>query len=527
MANGFGLKVRKIYRDTYDFITEKWVVTHDEQSASRLQRFAHFWLLVFKSFSRNKGPLRATALAYTTLLGLVPLLAVGFGVTSSLLKEKDQQETRHDVEEFLHAVAPQLELLKTDTNKLAQAESPVSPSPDAAPPTPPQLASSSGGKTASTNTVTHPSSSEGETPRDRVVSYIMQFIVNAQSKTLGITGVLGFVIVAVMLLGTIEDTFNDIWGVTRGRSWFRRFVQYWTTISLGPLILALVIALVSNSFKESRQTIEALPIIGGFLLERILPFVLVSGSFALFYKLMPNTEVHWRAATIAGIVGGSLWLVMNIASALQLSKVTQMSRIYGTLSVIPIFLIGLYFSWLILLFGAQVAYALQNRKMYLQERKAESVNQRGREYVALRVMTYLAQRFDHGAKPPSILELGTLLGVPSRLIGRVLQPLMQAGLVLEVSGGNEAAYAPARPLENITCHDILHTMRVVGGQELATRDEPTRVHVHAEFDKICEAERLCAASITLCDLVKRIPYIEAHHNTEKVEEMWKQETVSS
>jgi DNA-binding IscR family transcriptional regulator len=159
---------------------------------------------------------------------------------------------------------------------------------------------------------------------------------------------------------------------------------------------------------------------------------------------------------------------------------------------------------------------LQNRKVYLQERKAESVNQRGREYVALRVMTYLAQRFAHGAKPATILELATLLGVPSRLIGRVLQPLIQAGLVLEVSGGSEGAYAPARPLEGITGHDILYALRVVGGQELATRDEPTRVHVCAEFDRINDAERQAASAVTLKDLVQRIPYIEATTITTKL-----------
>ena len=522
MANGFGLRIKKIYRDTYDFITEKWVVTHDEQSASRVQRFAHFWLLVFKTFSRNKGPLRATALAYTTLLGLVPLLAVGFGIASSFLRVKGEA-TRQIIEQFVDAAIPQLELLSMDTNKVLSPKSSRGSSS--------VTNSAAKAKTPSNSTKasakgdsSEPAQQRAASARDEVVSYINQFILNAQSRTLGITGMVGFIIVAVLLLSTIEDTFNDIWGVTRGRSWFRRFVQYWTTISLGPVMLAIVVALVGNTmFKPSQHAMQTFPLVGKLL----LPFILISASFALFYKLMPNTQVHWRAATIAGVVGGTLWLIMDISSARQLSRVVQLSSIYGTLALIPIFLLGLYFSWLILLFGAQVAYALQNRKMYLQERKAESVNQRGREYVALRVMTYLAQRFDHGAKPPTILELGTLLGVPSRLIGRVLQPLIQAGIVLEVSGGNEAAYVPARPLEAITCHDILHSMRVVGGQELVTRDEPTRLHVSAEFDKICEAERHAGSAISLHDLVKRIPYIEAHHNSEKVEEMWKQEKLSA
>src|SRR6478672_297462 len=117
MGNEFGLKLKKLYSDTYDFLSEKWVITHDEEQASKMQRFAHFWLLVFKSFSRNKGPLRATALAYTTLLGLVPLLAVGFGIASSFLKEKGDEATKELIGEFVDAAAPQLRLLSGDTNK--------------------------------------------------------------------------------------------------------------------------------------------------------------------------------------------------------------------------------------------------------------------------------------------------------------------------------------------------------------------------------------------------------------------------
>src|SRR3954470_8960024 len=547
MGNEFGLKLKKLYSETYDFLSEKWVITHDEQQASRLQRFAHFWLLVFKSFARNKGPLRATALAYTTLLGLVPLLAVGFGVASSFLKEKGNSETEKILYQFVDTAVPQLQILIPDTNKVStlkgasKASKTTTGKANTSSSTPiadgarDKVSNQKIGSVASqptrtsiadTNTPTSAASEDQvlTDPRKQVVSYLNQFIQNAQSKTLGISGIIGFIVVAVMLLSTIEDTFNDIWGVTRGRSWFRRFVQYWTTISLGPLVMALIITLMGSSFFQQHQPTIPFSAVYGKL---VLSFFLVSGAFALFYKLMPNTQVHWRAATIAGAVGGALWLFMNRFSVLQGSKIIQMSKIYGTLSLIPIFLLGLYFSWLILLFGAQVAYALQNRRMYLQERKAESVNQRGREYVALRVMTYLAQRFDHGPRPPTILELGTMIGVPSRLIGRVLQPLIQAGLVLEVSGGSEAAYAPARPLENITCHDILQTMRVVGGQELATRDEPTRVLVCAEFERIYEAEKEAANATTLRDLVNRIPFVEAHHDPDKVEQIYNQATIAS
>jgi membrane protein len=521
MGHQFIGKLKNAYKDAHDFVTEKWVVTHDEEQASKMQRFAHFWLLVFKSFSRNKGPLRATALAYTTLLGLVPLLAVGFGIASSFLREKGDEATKELIGQFVDAAAPQLRLLSADTNKLfgTEGEAPAATQTNL----PPEKSASNSVANAS-----EPGAGGRQqkiAPRDEVVKYLNQFIQNAQSKTLGVTGVLGFIVVAIMLLSTIEDAFNDIWGVTRGRSWFRRFVQYWATISLGPLVLAVIVALVGGTvFQSGRQTVETFPLLS----RLVLPFALVSASFALFYKLMPNTQVHWRSATVAGIVGGTLWLLMNIFTSFQLSRVVSMSAIYGSVfALIPIFLLGLYFSWLILLFGGQVAYALQNRKMYLQERKAESVNQRGREYVALRVMTYMAQRFDHGARSPTILELGTVLGVPSRLIGRVLQPLLKSGLVVEVAGGDEPAYIPARPLETITIHDILMSMRVIGGQELPTRDEPTRPQVCAEFEKVCEAERQAGSAITLCDLVRKIPYLPEHHDPEQVENMWKEQKISS
>jgi membrane protein len=165
-------------------------------------------------------------------------------------------------------------------------------------------------------------------------------------------------------------------------------------------------------------------------------------------------------------------------------------------------MIGLYFSWLILLFGAQVAYAFQNRATYLEEKQVENVDQRGREFIALRLMTFIGQRFSSGESPASILDLSQELSVPSRLIRQILQTLAAARLVVETAGA-EPAWLPARPLERITCHDILFAMRASQGQELATRDDPARSEVYGEFQRIEEAERVVAASVTILGLVNR------------------------
>jgi membrane protein len=292
----------------------------------------------------------------------------------------------------------------------------------------------------------------------------------------------------------------------RGRSWLRRIVQYWTTISLGPIVLALLIAhLGTTFFGGSKQNLSTF----GFIVQLLPSFILVSIAFGIVYKLMPNTPVHWTAALIGGIVGGSLWLLLNIFNAFNLSRVVSMSVIYGSvLATIPIFLVGLYFSWLIVLFGSQVAYAFQNRVVYVQTKKAETVNQRGREYAGVRTMVYLAQRFEQGQRPPTLQEIGEQLGVPSRLIVLVIQPLVEARLVLEVGTEAETAYAPARPLETITCHDIIETFRG-GRQDLETRDDAARIPVCHEFNRIMDFERKAATGVTLKDLVVQLPEQES------------------
>jgi len=489
MGDGIGIRLKKIYLGIYEFLTEKWVATHEEAKASRFHRFAHYWVLVFKTFSRNRCPLRATALAYTTLLALIPLLAVSFGIASSVLKEKDALATKKLIGDLVDTVAPQLKLLsKAPADQAAPDTLDLANPPPGAPP-------------PGTSRNPSPGGAEKFNAHDQVVNQIYALISNAQSATLGITGMAGLILVGILLLSTIEDTFNDIWGAPHRRSWFTRLVQYWTTISLGPIVVFVIIAQIGSTFSPAARNL------GGFAFsaQLLFLFVFISCAFALFYKLIPNTQVNWSAALAGGLMGGSLWLLLNLFNAFQLSRVVGMSKIYGTaLAVIPIFLVGLYFSWLIVLFGAQVAYALQNRQGYLQEKKAESVNQRGREYVALRLMTHLAQRFEKGAKPATGFEIAAELQVPSRLVTRVLQPLVESRLVIEVAGANDVAYAPGRPLENITCHDILQIMRVGGGQELETCRDCSRPVVNAEFHKIQEAECQAASAVTLKELVARI-----------------------
>ena len=468
------------------------VHTGAETEFNRLERFAHFWVLVGRSFVRNRCPVRAAALSYTTLLALIPLLVVAISVTSSLLKSQGEEKIYEAIDKLVSNVMPPA-TTTFDTNGAAS----LNLTPDISVTLSPTNAVAPASSLSSAQT-----DARVDTAQKEAAQSIHAFIQNTRSGTLGVIGMLLLVSVAIRMLASIESTFNDIWGVTRGRNWLWRIVLYWTTITLGPLLIAGALGLAGESQLQATKTlVEKMPFIGELIFQ-FVPLVILWLAFSLTYLLVPNTRVRFGAALIGGIVGGSLWHLNNIFGFLYVSRVVTNSKIYGGFGLVPVFMVGLYFSWLILLFGAQVAYAFQNRKLYLQEKLAENVNQRGREFIALRLMTLIGGRFQQGEPAATLQQISAALGIPTRLAQQVLQPLLAARLVTEIAGA-EPAFLPARPLDAINAHHVLRAVRAGPGQDIATRDEPARAEVLGEFAKIEEAERAAASSVTLLTLVNR------------------------
>jgi membrane protein len=514
-------RYEKLREEAVALWEERFVSTAEEPS--RLRKFIHFWVLVIKSFIRNRGPIRASALSYTTLLALIPMLAVALAVTSSLLKDEGEERISKFITQVVSRLVPPAPA-QTNAHTLDFNQRPTplpsldeTPEADVLAGNPPvEMQTTNAVAEALTNAlasgVSNPLATNtpaitnapvvSAAAQQTVAREINNFIQKTRSGAIGVTGMIILIIVAIRMLSSIEETFNDIWGVTCGRNWFLRVVIYWTTITLGPLLLAAALGLAGGSqFSATRSWFSDLPFIGSFIFPT-LTLVVLWLAFALFYKAVPNTKVHFGAALVGGMVAGTLWHLNNVFGFLYVSTVATNSKIYGGLGLVPVFMAGLYLSWLMLLFGAQVAYAFQNRALYLQEKLAENVNQRGREFVALRLMTFIGEHFQRGQRPPTIQGMSADLGIPSRLIQQVLQTLIAAHLVIEIAGA-EPAYTPARPLEDITAHHILQAMRATQGQELLTRDEPGRAEVYGEFARIQDAEKQAASTISILALVNR------------------------
>ena len=454
----------------------RWLAFADEGTPlTPLQKFAHFWMTVGVSFARNRCPVRASALAYASLLALVPMIAVIASVAVSLLKKDGEERSKQMIETLVNSITAETSITGV-----------VGPKPGAAPESEAEV--------------------KARAARREVVERINEYVSQVRSGALGATGMTVLLFIAISMLTRIEDTFNDIWGVTVGRTWFARIVQYWAALTLGPLLLMSALALTSSPFFAATKTaIADLPLGAGQALMfafNFLPFVIMGAAFTVFYMLMPNTRVDWRAAMVGGAVGGTLWQINNLLSVFYVSRVVSQEKIYGSLGMVPVVMIGLYLSWSILLFGAQVAYVFQNRHAYLQERQSAQVSEVGREFIALRLMVMIGVNFQSGQNGPTGSQISHTLAVPSQLTSKILGALLKAQLVREVAG-LEKSYVPARPLATLTCHEIIQALRDGQAGLPASADGPERDLVLAEFARIQQAEQTAATATTLAELVRR------------------------
>jgi membrane protein len=420
--------------------------------------FLFFWVRVGREFIENRCPVRAAALAFTTVLALVPVLAVGLSV-STAFAQKDSAQLKQWVNLTIETTVPQLKEIK-EVGTLIDA--------------------------------------------------IFQSIEKFKSGSLGVTAVLALVFMAISLLSSIETTFNDIWGVTKGRNWLNRVVQYWTTITLGPMLL-LAAAGITTSAQLPGMTgyLDWLKAHDLALVARLirfgagyfLPFLLLSAALTAVYLLLPNAKVNWRAALLGGLVAGAIVQLNSMFNILYASRVARDKWIYGSLAVAPLFLVGLYFSWMIVLLGAQVACVFQNWRVLVRDRDAQNLSPHDRELLLLQVMTLVARRFQDGRKAPDAPEIAADLRAPAGLVGELLALLKEANVLVEASGTDGGGCLPARPLGQISLHQILNGLEPAAGSSISKQPDAMADSVRNAHRSILRAAQTAGETITLQHLV--------------------------
>jgi membrane protein len=273
--------------------------------------------------------------------------------------------------------------------------------------------------------------------------------------TVGPVGVAVLIWTALTLLMTVEHSLNDIFGAPHARSFWRTVILYWTVITLGPVLLSVASwagGRLAVAFEEQPGLDLVLSAVG-WAGPALLGIVIL----AAIYKLMPNTHVRYKSAIGGAVVAVPLWLVAKWGFGLYVRHlVIGGANLYGSLGALPLFFFWLNLSWLIFLFGAELAHTATHLETLRLSARSEDTLLGPEDLVAAAVA--IARSFQRGRGPVHGDELARRLNLPHDSVRRLMHRLISAGLVVSVGGQDEEtppAYALARPAERIQLAELL------------------------------------------------------------------------
>jgi membrane protein len=200
-----------------------------------------------------------------------------------------------------------------------------------------------------------------------LISRIIKYIDKTNVGSLGVFGLLALVSTSILLVGNVERSFNEIWRVEKERNFLRKFSDYVSVLLVGPLILLSVISL--TTIFESQALVQKILEIGiinriFFIILKLIPLVFVWILFTFIYMFIPNTQVRWFSALLGSIIAGSVWQTAQWAYISFQFGIARYNAVYGAMAQLPILMVWLYFSWVIVLFGSEIAFIRQNLKTF-------------------------------------------------------------------------------------------------------------------------------------------------------------------
>lgn len=415
---------------------------------SGVVRLLRLVLVLVRDLAYGQLTLRATGLVFTTLLSLVPLLALSFSVLKAF------------------GVYNQIDPI------LLKFLAPL-----------------------------------GEKSAD-VSKWIIKFIENLNVTVLGSIGLALLIYTVVSLMQKIEESVNFIWHVPQLRSFARRFSGYLSVLLIGPVLLFSTIGITATIMTTAQaEWLLATEPVGGvaYALGQAIPVFFVIGVFVFAYRFAPNTRVRMNAALIGGIVAGMLWQAASWAFAEFARTSTQYAAIYSSFAIFLLFLIWLYLNWLILLLGASIAFYTQHPEYLVLQPGEPRLSNRMRERVALMLMHLVGKTYQDGGPAWTFSSLTQQLDVPSYALQMVLEALEQDRLLVR-TGDDPPAYLPGRDLGSIRLEQLLHTVRAAGEERyLGPEAVPVPVEIEALLAKVNLAIDAQVGDLTLRDLLRPAP----------------------
>lgn len=326
-----------------------------------------------------------------------------------------------------------------------------------------------------------------------ISAHIVGFVDNMKIGVLGALGLGLLIYTAISLIQKIEAAFNYTWRLQNSRSLMQRFSDYLSVIMVGPVLLfsavGITASLGSNQIVEFLNT---LPYMNDLLhlLGKLLPFLLVIAAFTFVYMLVPNTRVKIRSAFYGAVIAGVLWQVSGILFTSFVGGSTSYTAIYSGFAIVLVFMIWLYLSWVILLIGASISFYHQNPDQLKREQIDFHMSGRMRDQLALQAMVNIARAHDQQTELlPSLENLASYQQVPVGALKRMLDALQSDGLI-QLSAQTPPLYLPAVSLQRIKLADILRSARLAedDGQTDSCRSDAAVSRFLKKFEQGLEAQ---------------------------------------
>ncbi len=341
---------------------------------------------------------------------------------------------------------------------------------------------------------------------DWVIEMTGAFFGQIDGSLVAVTG-LGVLIYTIsMLLVNIEKIFNQIWQVRYGKTVLQRFRDYLALVILGPLLL-IAAGAVSVFITTSIQLLDG-SLLSPFLLFllRLMPYFLIWMLFTLLYKVMPNTRVHIKPALITGILAGTAFQLIQWAYLTFQIGAASLGIVYGSFATVPLLLIWMQVSWMVVLFGAELAHAAQNIELYRYGPAPKKLSPYKYKLLSLYILSLLLKNFTEKTSTLTTSQVSDQLKIPELLVKEILDNLEEVNLlsaVLSEKGSdNQKCYKPALDICEITVAKALEHLELYDGHDDVALTETSPVHNALEdcFQEINKLIRESDASRLLVEL---------------------------
>jgi membrane protein len=325
-----------------------------------------------------------------------------------------------------------------------------------------------------------------------ITEIIIGFVENVKVGVLGSVGFALLIYTVIALMQKIESAFNYVWRIDHLRSLSQRFSNYLSVILIGPVLIFSAVGFTATVLNmDAAQRLTAIAPFGILMLygSKLVPYLLVCLAFTLIYIFIPNTRVRFTAALVGGIIAGVIWKISGWGFAAFIASSSKYAAIYSSFAILILLLIWMYLSWLILLVGSQIAFYVQYPKYMTRTRVKFVLSNRLREMIALQIMYLVGYHHKHGLPPWTLDQLAEFLGLPGEPIHGVIKVLVDAGYLIEIVNDEPPVYLPLYAIDTMRLNDILRDIRRASESRILSLSQlvsmPAVDAVVGEIDAAC------------------------------------------